>query len=775
MKFFFRIIDQNKARNADSPVSFMPQFIPRHFRRCRATRKNSTPDRKSNKKSTGKITQKPPEEPPDIKIPLADVSNSERLIEKPSEVKPSEESSALHATPFKIKKEECNTTPPPQPCRDKPNLETSCNKEVPNNQDLVIPKVEPPAQPNLVASSNQEVPKTLDLVNTKMEPPSPIKSPEPEQKLALPKTPKQPSVMKTKSYTSITLNRSENVEIITKIKPVSTKDGRPIGHHIIKQTIKKGSKFKSPRKYPKGQVTIPKLVISKKNLKKFGSPKSVKPEADHVFAVPVVDDEKSRFFSYMRLAPIQEKKQPAKVSGGQKRKSTSPVKNDAKIPKIEPNKVKIILQDKQNNGLQSLISSCKIPSSLSITIKEGSDSDSGVPPVAPPVKNFIEILKLPEETTTGGAKSPALDFGKFCDNDSEQKVDEDLAQIAKSLTEKIPMSTTVSQIVGPKPQFQIPVKTNIPPKPQIQPAPVPEISKAVKLTPRTPQTFQKIFEESLKKPPDGVKTSPVESTTEDTTTPKTTAKKNILEIATQLFKKTKIKLQEGETAAPKVPIPRLPPPTRSPKLVPQTVASLHSTSLGMNYTVSVGQQSPSKVMKSNGIVSPVKAEPVPNPILECKPSVSPLNELKTVKTEFKVPSPSSSSPKLPTSNCPSPKAKTPSPKSSPVVKHMYAPALPSSGVKPKLPTPTPKASSSPTLTANEILEKYNIQNLAQLTANFNLNPSVLATNQLAAFQHAMLLKHFEMHNRQNWLSRNQGPLLQYEKYLQSLNGSHGQT
>lgn len=81
------------------------------------------------------------------------------------------------------------------------------------------------------------------------------------------------------------------------------------------------------------------------------------------------------------------------------------------------------------------------------------------------------------------------------------------------------------------------------------------------------------------------------------------------------------------------------------------------------------------------------------------------------------------------------------------------------------------------MSQNQLVEKYNIQNLAQLTASLNFNSANFGmnpTNQLAALQHAMLFKHFEMQNRQNWLNMNQGPLLQYEKYLQSLktNQSH---
>ncbi|XP_066257669.1 polycomb group protein Psc-like [Euwallacea similis] len=799
MKFFFRIIDKNKARSPDdTPLNNIPQFIPRHFRKCKSERiRREKDDKKSARRSVGKFSQKVASEP---EIPTFDLKPSKNIKSEADDEENNEkvnrvkEDSALASPDAAEEPLDTKTAVKEEKCKEiNTDEDGGVIKREENLQDLTVKpeltiKTEHQVEPKLVLKLSKEF---LDKIPTS----------KPQQMFSKPIT---------KSYTSITLNRSENVEIITKIEPVSNKDGTPIGHHIIKQTIKKGSKMKSPKKISKSPVTIPRLVINKKNLKK----KSVSPKRELSTSLAQtetklnikeeVEDEKLKFFNYIKLLPKataciekvkksedkveeQSKKQMIISKPVGKRKNPSPLKNEkAKVPKTETKKVKIILYEKplpsppltkQDSGLQSLISACKIPSSLSITIKEGSEKDSVTPQIVPPVKNYIEILKLPEE---GEASKPKLDLSKFCDNDSEQQVDEDLSEIARSLTEKIPMSTTVSQIVGPKPQFQIPVKTNISPKAQIQPSPVPELSKALtsaKLSPRSPQTFQRIFEESLRKPPEKTE-SP------DSNVPSTN-KRNILEIASQLFKKTKLKQDQDNRDAsptPKVAIPRLPNP-RSPKvqslqkLVPQTVASLHSTSLGMNYTVSVGQQSPSKTMKSNGIISPVKADSVPS-------SVSPLNELKPSKGDFKVPSPSLGSPKLPEVPNSSPKTPSPkhSPKSSPLVKHMYSPS-PTTRLPPKPLKSSPPLvnSTSPTsssaLSPNEILEKYNIQNLAQLTANFN--PSILATNQFAALQQAMLLKHFEIQKRQNWLNLNQGPLLQYEKYLQGLNGgingSHSQS
>lgn len=86
---------------------------------------------------------------------------------------------------------------------------------------------------------------------------------------------------------------------------------------------------------------------------------------------------------------------------------------------------------------------------------------------------------------------------------------------------------------------------------------------------------------------------------------------------------------------------------------------------------------------------------------------------------------------------------------------------------------SPQQQTATALSTNQLLEKYNIQNLAQLTASFNFNPAngsaSLNPTQIAAFQQAMILRHFELQNRQNWFNMNQNPLVQYEKLMQSLN------
>nr|XP_023018938.1 polycomb group protein Psc-like [Leptinotarsa decemlineata] len=758
-------------------------------------------------------------------------------------------------------------------------------------------------------------------------------------------------------YTNITLNRTNNVEIITKIQKVSNKAGQPIGLNIIKQTVKNNTatkKVPSCKKSPQtksnsnksvGKTITPKKIEFPKNdpstttnknvdivTKKDDSSESRAKQNSDQGSAKSDEEEKRKFLESIELTAknipcANEKKPDAQVTNSQKRKS-SPSKNETNLKKAKIEKkptTRIILSKPkqnqtpktslQNKGLKSLIENCKIPSSLSITIKDG--TEDRLPSLIPPVKNFIEILKLPDETgqsdrTGKEGSATKLDFSlKMNDNDSEQKVDEDLAQIAKSLTERIPMSTTISEIVGPKPQFPIPMKTNVPLK-FIQPSPVPELCNRVlnvpkennKLNPRSPQTFQKIFEESIKKPedegeaPDKIGQKSALDLSNDNTGASATIKRNLAEIATQLFKKTKLEQENScsddskvdETVTPKpnpkVPIPRLPnqrnlkPPQKNlkfevadPMKFQQTLANLHSNALGMNYTISVGHNGPVKV---NGVVPLAKQE------LDTKTASIPASSTEMKVNAFAAPKDiAASSPRpspIPRNLSPAVGYNSPrnspkhSPKSSPMIKHMYAPvpnlmmdqlrvntftqrapspkvsnfnkspksspqlpsssanlpspskhpiASPVSSPKPVVSSPKPSASSpklqtssskpqvsspklpamspngqastsgqsvpskaspkantsgdqNPALSPNQILEKYNIQNLAQMSAslNFNANFGLNPNNQLAAIQHAMLLKHFEMQNRQNWMNMNQGPLVQYERYLQSLKNNH---
>lgn len=614
----------------------------------------------------------------------------------------------------------------------------------------------------------------------------------------------------TSVVTNITLNRTNNKEVITKIQKV-TKEGEPT--KFIKQTVKT-----MPTNVK--QITIPSVESLTTYMSKMGDPKTV-------------DEEKQKYLKYLSLIPkIPQEvskptltKKPSKPQQPNKRKNSSPVKNDkAKKAKLS------------KPSLQNFFGNCKItiPSSLSITLK---DSDEGNSVPAPPVKNFIEILKIPDEKAKTDEDKPKAD------EDSDQKIDEDLSNIAKSLTENLrtlPTSTTVSQTTGPKNNFLIPVKAV--PKYPTQPAPIPEISKAltgtsktetVKITPRSPQSFQKIFEESLKKKSFGKSEGLDTSGNELLSGP--TQKRNISEIVSQLCKRNQMEVELKDAAkevkkevVPKVAIPRLPTnrkqkPARPLKekspVVPKQIENLHSTALGFSYSVSVEQANKRPKLAQSGLVTPPHKVEQPNVSAASPKSPGKFNgygtspvkspgelsivlppeneeEAKPVKVENErkeigatpklsenadVPKPSAIPKNLSPIFMGSPRnsPRHHSPKSSPVIKHMYAPIpgtldrfrVPSpSNTKTPSPKPTKSPGSSPgtSLTSNQILEKYHIQNLAQLSANMSKNGySLPPSTQMAAIQQAIILNNFELHKQQqqqqNWLTRSQ-----YETYLQSL-------
>ncbi|CAH0548526.1 unnamed protein product [Brassicogethes aeneus] len=662
----------------------------------------------------------------------------------------------------------------------KPEIEGKNKNNVFNRKPEVITKT---LNPEVVknASKPEIVANNTNKNNAVVQ----VKKPTPEVVVA-DKKPTQE--VKKNVYTNITLNRTNNVEIITKIQKVSSnKDGHPVVLNILKQTVKKPPLLLVAAN-ENGVVNLVKDGDNKKtgSADKSGQKQSIisdikktENSADNNAQRQLiidVDEEKVKFLQNIELtaksAQAEVKKSQPKVKISQpeevkipefakiltnivttsKRKNCSPVKNE-KNKKLKPNTAKIILQSKP---LHNFLGDCKIniPSSLSITLKDASGTENNqLPVVAPPVKNFIEILKIPEE-------KPAVKNVE----DSDQKIDEDISKIALSLTEKIPLSTTVSQNFGPKNNFQIPVK-----KYPALPAPIPEVNSCKQTDPKTnprnsPQSFQKIFEESVKKAAQPEVPAPIELPGTELHNV-ATQKRNISDIVSDLCKKSRTQEENeqknttSESAVAKVAIPRL-PNCRKPSIVAKqpckkvtNIDNLHSNTLNLSYSVSVDKKPrlEEKICpKSPGELSIVLPPEIPD-VLKAE---------VMVKTPVNVVLPKNS-----------PKRNA-SPKSSPVVKHMYS-TIPSikipspkvitpklTPIKPKINSPkqqnsspkhlkispkiSPKQPPQP-LTPNQILEKYNIQNLAQLSAT-------IANPQLAALQHAMLLKHFEMQNRQNWLN-----------------------
>lgn len=586
-----------------------------------------------------------------------------------------------------------------------------------------------------------------------------------------------------------------------------------------------------------------------------------------------------------------------KPVSSQKRKNSSPIKNPqpakkpraSKKPKHIHNPMVKQMVTNVNQGasslnriveqnspkattqkeLQSLFDSCKIniPSSLSITLKESSEDDANrrTPTTIKPVQNFIEILKISEngniqETTpsklvkmeqqatlTPLQKSSPIPESqvKTEDNQPQNLKTSSPASSPKPILSPSSTKTPQSPLTTP-----IPLKT--PPTPTSQnkpnsnlPSQLKHMAKEnlVKLNPRSAQTFQKMFEEAIKKPEFSTKlvvlpkkdaneasasvvASKVQKNVLDLSVGENGGnKRNILEIASQLQKKTKLsndlvmekkvvdnaeylKAPPGKVAIPRLNNQRpsskasLHTPSKQIKTEnksPVTSVDLHSSRLGINYTVSVGGnnispgQKEAKTVQASSI-SPQhsfsfksEAQPFSKELPSTKTTkpvhFSPKESISTpLKEEIHSPKPSAFSPKLSLSSAKitSPTLPSPSSTSKAIIKMdpLRLQTPPSSTISSS--KPSPKQSKSPcrvptpktgSMSPNQILEKYNIQNLAQLTASFNFNAANFVmnpANQLAALQQAMILKHFEMQNRQNWLNMNPSPLVQYEKYLQSL-------
>lgn len=329
------------------------------------------------------------------------------------------------------------------------------------------------------------------------------------------------------------------------------------------------------------------------------------------------------------------------------------------------------------------------------------------------VQNYIEILKLPDEKTNGETKPP---------------------------TSPVTSAISLGQISTAALPKTLELKTN-------------EVSI-------NGASFQKIFEESIKK------TEPDETPLTDTSNG---IKKDITKISQKLQKKSKPDKIKSIDAT-KIAIPQI----NSQKI--QSVSGLHSSSLGLHYTVSVGQTPncrpilPAQI--PNSIPALTKA-PQSSPSLPknvtSPPAVSPKNEHMNVSEKT---TPLTN----PKRQCPDVSSSTKRSKLHEVARD-YAPRSSTCASESK--SPDSAITRMSPLTANQLLEKYNIQNLAQITASAAaVSPAAFAGlspgSQLAAFHQAMLLKQLEFSNFQKWMSVNSGPLMQFENYLKSLNSAKNQ-
>lgn len=658
---------------------------------------------------------------------------------------------------------------------------------------------------NLKTPPAEVVVKPPPKVLPKSDSESPAKKAEPKKP-----NPVNPPKPKEKEYTNITLDRTNNVEIITKIQKVSNKNGLPIGLKITKQTVKKANGPKTSE--PKKSVELPKdLDLEKSNFLKSIelTAKSTTPAS----TVPKKETPPKRKISSTAKTPkaIKKAKKLANIQPKPRQIKASPKAND---PDFSPN---------GKGDLQALLFDSykiNIPASLSVTVKNERDGPTPSS-LQKPVQNYIEILKIPEAPDKDNADKTAVE-NKLSGTEEAMAKSDSSQESKKTDAHESPTETTKS-LKTPTPPPPPPQQPKTPtclsqsPPQQLTPSPPTSVAKAansspkepyVKLNPRSSQTFQKMFEEAIKKPEFNNKFQTLSVTkteiplfaskNEPSATTPTPPKRNILEIASKLYKKTKME-QEKNTMEKKSeslnlakpmakplnllqkgpkPHDRGNPPLKDfnsyisskppPPPSPQTVTNLHSPALGMNYTVSVAQSAkrpyPSELSKPKTV-----------PLLEVDVGSSPLSKLAATSPRIAPHhEPARKRPISPKFATP-PKEPLESKKTTPnsIKTPPHSIKTPPNASKLNL-IATAHSENKQPLSPNKILEQYNIQNLAQLTANFNFSPNLCVgttASQLAAIQQAMIYRHFEMQNHQNWLNMNQGSLMQYEKYLKSLSKS----
>ncbi|KAK5638759.1 hypothetical protein RI129_013054 [Pyrocoelia pectoralis] len=548
-----------------------------------------------------------------------------------------------------------------------------------------------------------------------------------------------------------TVDQNNGIELITKNKKVPIKNGLQVVVKITNQHTKKTPqkrKQSPPKELPDVDQEKSKFLKSFQLTAKSSLPNVPKPPTTvppsfpppriPLPPVPTPQNVQKR----KNGSPLKtERPKKSKKSPGTSKSLQNPTVQQilSNVKQNGPNLPKIA--DDGNSDLQALLFDSykiNIPSSLSVTVKNEKD-DPTPSPFQKPVQNYIEILKIPE-TPPPKPNNP---------KSTESKPSEELIKPEKSETKSLGKPTAtylVSKLGNASRDF-------------------------VKLNPRTPQTFQKMFEEAIRKPEFSNKfqTVPIvkiDSGPSSKPSDGVSPKRNILEIASKLYKKTKLdqekngetKKEKAKSNTKKIKTPeRGNPPLKdfnsyiSSKSPQQTVTGLHSPSLGLNYTVSVAQ-TPITKTSPNELEVEIPSSSTSKPNSPLPPNISPRVPPK---------------PETPQMHSPSSKSQTPLKKEAGTIHSIPA----ASKLAVNVVTGNGTENSQP-LSPNKLLEKYNIQNLAQLSANFNFPQNLMnATNQLAAMQQAMIYRHFEMQNHHNWLNMNPGPLMQYEKYLKSLTKS----
>lgn len=377
----------------------------------------------------------------------------------------------------------------------------------------------------------------------------------------------------------------------------------------------------------------------------------------------------------------------------------------------------------KSNQLQSLFDSCNIniPSSLSITLTESPRSEDGSvyeskPTPIKPVQNYIEILKLPDTPSPTPGKNVENPLEKVEQNQnnktdvnekelsdavtSKAKADANLSK--KQLTFQTMFEEAIKKNESMKNHvFQVQTKTSeIPKKAQVPIAP--------KTSPLKPKKNQN---NAL----DLSKTSPKSDTSH---------KRNILEIAHQLSKKSRLEAENSIAKSPLVKT-QMPEHKKSPTQEESKKINIVNSNFNSGGSISIQK----KVLPQN--------QKLPIPRL-------PVQKAPTLKLG---PSNARAVPK-------------PVPKTTP--KTLKSP-------KPSAAENTPVHMNS-NLSPNQILEKYNITSLQQLNAN--ISQAQLAFQQALMMSHQLELQRLQA-NQKHWLA-NPNVLAHYESYVQSLKNQQNQ-
>lgn len=437
----------------------------------------------------------------------------------------------------------------------------------------------------------------------------------------------------------------------------------------------------------------------------------------------------------------------------------------------------------QNDSLQSLIDSCRlnIPSSLSITLTETSRNEDGSiveakPNAIKPVQNYIEILKLPDSVSENGGSEGASEN----DGTDEDKTKDDSKNASESscknqkntfqamFEEAIKRNeTSRAHLYEIQRQAKIAelVKKAGSKKPQnnaldLSNSGANKVSEKGQLSPVASNAKLYIHTSSPLASPVSTSSTSSTSSTVSKTSPSGSKhspslnKRNILEIAHQLSKKSRMEATAATETPLKIPLSPKPSVQAKEAVSPpkqQVIVNNNFNSGGyLVYKRAAKKPSPPLLPKVPIPRLPIQKIPTPQSSIIKRNGNNGLLKFSNYTA------------KLATSNSP---------------KTASNPAIPNTKPVNNIPCiNTPETTPAPStmingLTPNQFLEKFNITNLAQFNEN-------CLQAQLAFQQACMVTQQFDMQrlhqqNNQKWMN-NANMLWGYENYVQSLKKQQNQ-